>query len=149
MPSNGSFHDLLFEMSNEYRYGILLILSDKAKRITELSRDVELTLTEVRRHVSRLSAAGLIQKNTEGRYHLTEIGRILLIEIQEFDFITRNKGYLNSHTLKDLPTEFIKRLGDLSEGRYVGNVVDLCSLPYAQVRPDPSDRVLPPAGLLQ
>jgi len=124
MSSSGGFHDLLFEMSNEYRYGILLILRDQAKRITEITREMGITLTEVRRHVARLSEAGLIQRDAEGYYHLSEIGKIILIEIQEFDFVTRNKAYLNSHTLKDLPTEFIKRLGDLNEGRYVGNVVD-------------------------
>jgi len=124
LSSSGGFHDLLFEMSNEYRYGILLILRDQAKRLTELTRDVGLTLTEVRRHVARLSQVGLIQKDTEGHYHLTEIGKIVLIEIQEFDFVARNKEYLNSHTLQGLPTEFIKRLGDLCEGRHVGSVVE-------------------------
>jgi predicted transcriptional regulator len=124
MTSKGGFHDLLFELSNEYRYGILIILRNKEKRITELSREVELTFTEVRRHVARLSEAGLIKRDLDGYYHLTEIGKIVLLEIQEFDLITRYKAYLNSHTLKDLPTEFIKRLGDLNESRYVGNIVD-------------------------
>ena len=122
MSSSGGFHDLLFEMSNEYRFGILLILRDQGKRITELSREMELTLTEGRRHVSRLNETGLIRRDAEGYYHLSEIGKIILVEIQEFDFIIRNKAYLNSHTLKDLPIKFIKRLGDLNEGRYIGNV---------------------------
>ena len=124
MSSSGGFHDLLFEMSNEYRYRILLILRDQAKRITKLTRDMELTLTEVRRHVARLSQVGLIQKDTEGYYSLTEIGKIVLIEIQEFDFLSRHKAYLNSHKIQGFPTEFIKRFGDLNEGYHVGNVLD-------------------------
>jgi hypothetical protein len=47
--SNG-FHDLLFEMSNEIRYGILLILRGQPKRITDLTRQMELITIEVRRH---------------------------------------------------------------------------------------------------
>ena len=124
MSSSGGFHDLLFEMSNEYRYRILLILRDQPKRITGLTKDFGLTLTEVRRHVARLSQAELIQKDTEGHYHLTEIGKMVLVEIQEFDFLSRYKAYLNAHTLMGLPTEFIKRLGDLCEGSHVGNVLD-------------------------
>lgn len=124
MSSEGDFHDLLFELSNEYRYRVLILLQEQARRITELAREIGITLTEVRRHVSRLSEVGLIQRDIEGYYHLSEIGKIVLIEVQMFMFVSRNKAYINTHTTKDLPKEFIKRLGDLNKARYIGNVID-------------------------
>jgi predicted transcriptional regulator len=55
MKTSGGFHDLLFEMSNENRYEMLLILRGKPKRITDLTRQTGLITTEVKRHISRLS----------------------------------------------------------------------------------------------
>ena len=68
MPPPTDFHNLLFEMSNEIRYEILLTLLNKPKRVTGLTKEFKLTTTEIRRHVRRLSEAQLIEKDTEGYY---------------------------------------------------------------------------------
>jgi predicted transcriptional regulator len=66
MSATRGFHDLLFEMSNENRYNILLLIREESKRITDLTRITELTTTEVRRHVSRLAELGLLRRDVEG-----------------------------------------------------------------------------------
>jgi predicted transcriptional regulator len=121
--SNG-FHDLLFEMSNENRYEILLILREKSKRITDLTKQMNLTTTEVRRHVTRLTEAGLIQRDIEGYYRLTPYGETSLLLFQELEFLSAHRDYLTTHTLSSVPTRFIKRIGELRANVNISNPLD-------------------------
>ena len=105
----GGFYDLLFEVSNENRYEIIVSLRKKAKRITDITREMDLTTPEARRHVSRLVEVGLIQRDIEGYYHLTPYGEIVLIQLKEFDFMSRHRNYLLSHVLTNIPPGFLKR----------------------------------------
>ncbi len=121
--SNG-FHDLLFEMSNENRYMILLILREQSRRITDLTRQMNLTTTEVRRHVSRLTEAGLIQRDLEGYYHLTPYGETSLLLFQEFEFLSSNREYFKTHNPLSIPMEFVKQVGKLRKATVVPNAMD-------------------------
>lgn len=120
----GGFHDLLFEVSNENRYEILVSLRENGKRITDITREMDLTTPEARRHVSRLGEVGLIQRDVEGFYHLTPYGEIVLIQLREFDFMARHRDYLVSHVLTKIPTGFLKQIGELGESRETENVMD-------------------------
>ena len=123
MKISEEFHDLLFEMSNENRYGVLLILQKKGKRITELTREMKLTTTEVRRHVSRLAKVGLIQRDVAGFYHLTPYGEISLLLLQEYIFLSSNSEYFKTHTLTNIPTEFLKQIGELGASAYLNDAM--------------------------
>ena len=124
MKTSGGFHDLLFEMSNENRYGVLLILQKEAKRITELTREMKLTTTEVRRHVTRLAEVGLIQRDIDGYYHLTPYGETSLLLFQEFIFLSSVREYFQTHTLSKTPTHLIKQIGELKETTNLTNAMD-------------------------
>jgi len=121
--SNG-FHDLLFEMSNENRYEILLILREQPKRITDLTRQMDLTTTEVRRHVTRLTEAGLIQRDVEGYYQLTPYGKASLLLFQEFEFLSSNREYFMTHNPLSLPTRFVKQVGKLRKSLTISDAMD-------------------------
>ena len=123
MKTSGEFHDLLFEMSNENRYGVLLILQKEAKRITELTREMKLTTTEVRRHVSRLAKVGLIQRDVGGYYHLTPYGETSLLLLQEYIFLSSNSEYFKTHTLSNIPTEFLKQIGELDASIHLNDAM--------------------------
>jgi len=124
MKTSGGFHDLLFEMSNENRYGVLLILQKQAKRITELTREMKLTTTEVRRHVTRLAEVGLIQRDIDGYYHLTPYGETSLLLFQEFIFLSSDREYFQTHTLSKIPTGFVKQVGELSASTNLNDAMD-------------------------
>ena len=124
MSASGGFHDFLFEISNEIRYEILVSLREKAKRITDITREMDLKTPEARRHVSRLSEVGLIQRNIEGFYHITPYGEGMLILLKEFDFMTRHRDYFQSHKLTTIPTAFLKQIGELGESRKIENAMD-------------------------
>ncbi len=124
MKASGGFHDLLFEMSNENRYGVLLILKEEAKRITDLTREMKLTTTEVRRHVSRLAEVSLIQRDLGGFYHLTPYGETSLLLFQEFIFLSSHSEYFKTHTLSKIPTAFVKQIGELSASFSLNDAMD-------------------------
>jgi predicted transcriptional regulator len=124
MSKVGGFHDFLFEVSNEIRYEILASLRDTSKRITDISREMDLKTPETRRHVSRLSDVGLIQRNIEGFYHITPYGEGMLILLQEFDFMTRHVDYFLSHKLTTIPTASLKQIGELGKSTMIENAMD-------------------------
>ena len=124
MKTSGRFHDLLFEMSNENRYAVLLSLNEQGMRITDLTREMELTTTEVRRHVSRLADVGLIQRDVEGYYHLTPYGETSLVLFQELNFLSSNEEYFRSHTLSKIPTGFVKQIGELGASEKLNDAMD-------------------------
>ena len=63
MSRTEKFYDLLFEVSNEHRHNIMLLLQEEAMRVTAISKKLDLTTPEISRHVSRLSEIGLASKN--------------------------------------------------------------------------------------
>nr|MBC8275979.1 DUF1724 domain-containing protein [Chloroflexota bacterium] len=124
MKPSGRFHDLLFEMSNENRYGVLLILRKQARRITDLTREMKLATTEVRRHVSRLAEVNLIQRDIGGFYHLTPYGETSLLLFQELIFLSSNSEYFKTHTLSKIPTDFVKQIGNLGASIKLNDAMD-------------------------
>jgi predicted transcriptional regulator len=118
------FYDLLFEVSNEIRHGILLLLQEKALRITDITKEMGLNNPETRRHISRLREVGLIQRDGEGFYHLTPFGETALLLLQEFDFLSTNKEYFQTHTLSGIPARFTKGIGELSASMNLANAMD-------------------------
>jgi len=124
MTASKAFHNLFFEVSNEDRYGILLVLQKKAMRITDIAKEMNLNNPEARRHLTRLSTVSLIQRDVEGLYHLTSYGETCLLLFGEFDFLSSNREYFKTHKLSRLPDQFIKRIGELKETRTLNNALD-------------------------
>lgn len=124
MSATRGFHDLLFEMSNENRYSILLLIREESKRITDLTSITELTTTEVRRHISRLVELGLLRRDVEGFYHLTPYGKMSLILSQELQFLSSKSSYFEDHDPSKIPTRFQKRFFELSDSSSLTNAMN-------------------------
>lgn len=116
-------YDLLFEVSNEARHQILILLSSESLNLSQLSRKLDLRLPEVSRHVSRLLDVEVIKKNLDGTYSLSSYGELIMGQIEELSFMSRNRDYFLSHTL-NIPGEFISRLGELSESQFAENMMN-------------------------
>ena len=93
-------------------------------RITEIARDLKLHNPESRRHLSRLNAVGLIQRDNDGYYHITSYGETVLISLQEIDFMSSHKDYLISHILTKIPIEFLRQIGALSGSKHIDNALN-------------------------
>ena len=124
MSASEGFYDLLFEISNEHRHMILLLLQKKAMRITDIAKEMDLNNPEIRRHISRLRDVDLIHRDVEGFYHPTPFGELALKQLRELEFTSRHRKYLTSHSSADLPLDFIRRMGDLSESTFTADIMD-------------------------
>ena len=122
MSLSEDFYDLIFEVSNEYRHKILLLLQKKALRLTHIAKDMGLNNPEIRRHISRLQNVGLIQRDIEGFYHLTPFGELVLGQLGELEFTSRHREYFKSHSLANLPSNFISRISDLSGSMFTADI---------------------------
>lgn len=115
--------DLLFEVSNEDRIRILKCLTESPLSTTRLSQRLEQKNQETSRHLTRLEQTGLVSKGADGLYRVTPLGGIVLAQLPGFAFASRNRGYLQNHTLGGLPPEFRVRLGELSGATLVEDVM--------------------------
>jgi predicted transcriptional regulator len=118
------FFDLLFEVSNENRYEILLKLQNEAMRTTDITKEMDINRPEARRHLSRLRDLGLIERDYEGYFHLTPYGETSLLLFQEFNFLSKHSEYFKNHTLSELPTSFVKQIGELRGGMKLETPLD-------------------------
>jgi predicted transcriptional regulator len=105
--------DLYFELSNEDRLKILQRLGRGRMNVTTLARELGTTNQECSRHVSRLSEALLVEKDPEGLYGLTAYGELSLRMIPAQMFIAEHRSYFNTHSLKEMPSELVCRIGEL------------------------------------
>jgi len=118
------FYDLLFEVSNEHRHEVLLLLQKKTMRITDIAKEMDLNNPEIRRHISRLRDVSLIQRDVEGYYHLTPYGETSLLLFREFDFLSSNSEYFKTHTPSGIPSRFVKQIGDLRASTVLADAMD-------------------------
>ena len=115
--------ELYFEISNEDRLGILYGLEEKRNNVTGIARELDLTTQECSRHLSRLQEAGLVARNPEGLYDLSQYGRSFLRLIPGQRFIAEHGDYFSAHTLDGLPSEFVSRIGELRGSETIDNVM--------------------------
>ena len=126
--------DLFFEFSNEDRLRILRTLQHDHLTVTSLSKDLELTTQETSRHLARLGEVGLTSKNPDGTHYLTGYGELSLKQISGFKFTTAHKEYFQNHDLTKLPMEFVSRIGELENSRYVDDVMVIFHLIDQMIR---------------
>ena len=115
--------NLLFEVSNEDRLRILHLLHQQGMNVTQLSKALGLSSQEASRHLSRLNKTGTTLKESDGKFHLTLYGKLLLTQIQGIDFTSRHQQYFRDHTLDQLPRPFIHRLGELSSSTFISDIM--------------------------
>ncbi len=113
----------MFEISNEDRLRIVRELGKESLNITGLSRSLEITTQEVSRHVSRLSDVGLTKRSPEGLYSLTPYGELTLKLMEGLELTSRHREYFRDHIVATLPSKIVSRLGELSGGTYIDDVM--------------------------
>ncbi|KXH75847.1 MAG: hypothetical protein AM326_08500 [Candidatus Thorarchaeota archaeon SMTZ-45] len=116
---------LLFELSNEDRLRILNVLRESPAKLTALASTLDLTVQETSRHLSRMTKADLIQKGSDGAYFITAYGSQLQEILPPLSFLIKNQEYFMTHTMSNLPREFISRIGDLVNAELTDNAIVL------------------------
>jgi predicted transcriptional regulator len=88
-----------------------------------MARILDATVPEVHRNFTRLVKVGLIAKNTDGAYRLTEYGKVVFFQVPTIAFMSKNKTYFKGHSFGDLPPKFIQRIGSLSNSKIINGYV--------------------------
>ena len=109
---------LLFDISSSDRLTLLFAVRKENLRLTQLAEKISATIQETSRHLGRLTDAKLIEKNSDSSYTVTSYGRLVLILLSSYNFLSKNKDYFLSHDISFLPQEFIERIGELSLYEY-------------------------------
>lgn len=112
-----------FELASEQRLAIIFRLNEKSAKISQLAKDLDITMQEAHRNVSRLQGAGLIEKDPEGIFSLTTFGNTITKQIPTFNYLSKHKEYFSEHILGELPIKFIMRLGALDKCEFVKGIV--------------------------
>ena len=114
---------IFFELASEQRLLIISKLNIQKNKLSQLAKDLNITMQEVHRNVNRLMDSGLIEKDSDGKFSLTTFGATIIKQISTFDFLSRNKEYFSDHILGNIPMKFVQRIGALNNSDYIQGVV--------------------------
>jgi predicted transcriptional regulator len=103
-------NEILFELSNKARYGILECLYEDCLKHSELEEGLNIPGSEVSRHVKRLLKKGLIQKTDDGRYQITSIGLIAYNLMNILEISLNFQEFFNSHDISHIPSDYLLQL---------------------------------------
>jgi predicted transcriptional regulator len=119
---------ILFELASEQRLSILFRLTEHDSKLAKLSKDLNVTMQEVHRNLSRLMDACLIEKDSAGTFSLTTFGNAIITQISTFGFLSRNRSYFSEHIFGEIPMKFIHRIGALDNSEFVSGLVAVIEL---------------------
>jgi len=110
------------ELASEIRLGILFELLKKPSRVTPMAKKFDVTAQEIHRNFDRMVSSGLITKQQDNYYCLTNFGLAICAQIPSISYLSKNKKYFASHGLGNLPSKFIRRMGDLGNSEEIVGV---------------------------
>ena len=123
MENQEGLEKLFFELASESRLGILQELQANGLRMQEIARRLNLTDTETCRQLQRLRDALMVSKQPEGKYNITNFGKLVLEFFPALEFVFKYKKYFLEHDLSCIPYEFVNRLGELSSCEFYEGVL--------------------------
>jgi predicted transcriptional regulator len=121
-PEEGA-GSLFFELAGDLRLSMLMKLTQKQYRLSQLATELDATMQEAHRNMTRLIDSGLVMKDSEGDLILTPYGITIVSLIPSYDFLFNQKEYFLEHSLGELPRKFIQRLGSLHNCEIVHGVM--------------------------
>ncbi len=113
---------LFFELASEDRLAILRELCDSKLKMQDLARKLDLTATETSRQLQRLSQAKFIEREPDGAYSTSALGRLLLSLSASMELVYRKGDYFLNHDVNRIPLSFVSRIGALSQATLVDNL---------------------------
>jgi predicted transcriptional regulator len=94
--------DDFLELASEQRLKIIFNPLEKKSKISNMAKELHATVQEVHRNFERLSDAGLIVKDKDGYYDLTN-GKTICTQVPSLLFLSKNRKYFETHDFGDIP----------------------------------------------
>jgi predicted transcriptional regulator len=76
--------ELFMELASESRLSILMTLKDRHSKLSTLARTHSTSVQDVFRNMNRLTKEGLVKKDADGLFCLSEYGIMTLLQILIF-----------------------------------------------------------------
>jgi len=114
--------NLFLELAGETRRSMIQILTKGDERLSKIAESLGISIQDAHRNSSRLVKCGLINKNSDNLFYLTSLGMSIAQQLDSFEFLTRHNQFFQTHTMGNLDTKFIRRIGDLANSRYVSGM---------------------------
>lgn len=114
---------LLFELSSMDRLRILNSLQEINLKLSQVSKELDMTVTEASRHLQRLSDIQLITKDVDGAFLITPYGKLALRLLSGLSFISVNRPFFMDHDALRLPADLIDRISVLSKAELNTDIV--------------------------
>jgi predicted transcriptional regulator len=124
----------MFEIASAERIAMLRALAAGGLRHAEVADRLSMTGSETTRHLGRLTASRLVEKDPDGRYRATPLAVVLLQALPLLDFLSLRADYLLTHDLSDLDPAFVVRLGELVDGTIVEGTYPVIAAQDAALR---------------
>jgi len=86
-------------IANETRIRILTSLSQKPMRLTNVSRSLDITPQEAKRHLKILHECKLIDRQPDSKYIISNFGKLLLRFLMVMERSTQLKSYILEHRI--------------------------------------------------
>jgi predicted transcriptional regulator len=83
---NEGVGSLFFELAGDLRLLMLTKLNQKNYRLSQLATELNATMQEAHRNMTRLIEAGLVAKGRDGELMLTVYGRTVVVLMPSYDF---------------------------------------------------------------
>jgi predicted transcriptional regulator len=120
---NEGVGSLFFELAGDLRLSMLSRLNQKPYRLSQLATELDATMQEAHRNMTRLLGSGLVSKHREGELVLTAYGKTIVAMIPGYDLLYQNREFFLDHSLGDLPPKFVQRMGALQRCEVVRGVM--------------------------
>lgn len=120
---NEDISKILFELASSRRASILFEVEKQNLKMQQIAKSLDMNVTEVFRHLQRLSDARLVVKQVNGTYSITSLGNLTIGLLSNLNFILKYGDYFLDHVIFCLPYEFVNRLGELSDGEFSDNTL--------------------------
>ena len=111
------------ELSSEQRLKIIFSLLEAKSNLSNMAKKLDATNPEVHRNFARMLKAGLVEKDSDGNFHLSTFGKIVCAQIPSIVFVSENKNYFENHDFGNIPSKFIRRIGELYENNHIKGFV--------------------------
>jgi predicted transcriptional regulator len=117
-----NLHGLFFEFSNRSRLNVLLLVAEERMRLSKISEKLDITTSEVSRHLTRLTKAKLLDKDLEQRYGLTPYGESVISFFPALNILLRHRDYFMTHNLSAIPKRYLLNLDVLSTCEFMSGL---------------------------
>lgn len=116
--------DIHFILSNSDRRRMMEELQTQRLKLNEVAKKLDITATEAFRQLQRLTEAGLLEKNSDGKYLATAYSKLILESSSALTFLSNHREYFLEHDTSLIPSPFRARFGELSKAVLQTNPVD-------------------------